>query len=100
MPSERMQFEAVDVLIGLAALDIVVNKLERHRAFNYELGEKLLSRLVKSAKFNSTMKRVNRREARCTLQAIRLSLRHVGNAEMSDQARPIIDKLERFANHA
>lgn len=98
MSYPRTKISQADVFIGIAALDIVINRIAPNPAFDYELGRSILVELQGYVERPSA--RIGRRKARCVLQAIRLSLRAVGNPEMSMQARPIIDRLEGFVNHA
>lgn len=92
----RLKFVQSDILIGIAALDIVVNLAPKNPAFNYTIGEKLMHKLRREATKPHT--RLNILHSRTVLQAVRLALSFVGTSEMITQARPILDKLERYVN--
>lgn len=93
----RLKLFQVDILISIAALDIVINRLPANNIFNYEMARKLLIRCQANAK--TPFMRISPPKGALILQAIRLSLRAINDPRMNDEARSFIDKLERFVHH-
>lgn len=91
-----MKFLQVDIMVGIAALDIVTNQAPHNPAFDYTIAEPLLVKLQSRVK--SHYIRLSLPEARLILQAMRLAVRHVGDIRMDIQAMATVDRLERFCN--
>lgn len=92
----RLKFLQVDIMVGIAALDIVINKAPRTTAYNYSIGTWLLRKLKE--RVTKSFIRLSKVEARNVMQAIRLALNAVGNRQMEAEARSTLERLERFCN--
>lgn len=87
----------VDIMIGIAAFDIVINKTpNKPLNFNHQLADVTFLKL--QAKIKHDYIRIGVAEAKLMLQAIRLAMRAVGTIMMEMQARPTLERLERFCN--